>query len=161
MKILLFAIVFLFACKNDKSVESPYFKKQQIDNLINGQARLVRNCYEDSSFNKRADGKIDTSIRTFFCDTLGRIYLIRNIFFFSRTKALYLTYFSKGNVIKVVEEFSAKDYSGELDHSEYYIDHDTTFAKQEAEHKFSRMDLWMPKMKKDYRDFDSIKRSRQ
>src|SRR5215213_4072368 len=114
---ILWLTVTMFSVGCGERDEIAISKKQHIDNLIRTKDKFAKVCHQDSAFETVSTDKIDTAIRTFFCDTLGNIYLIRRTF--SLPKADYWTFFSDGKVIKVLMYFSTSV------RREYYVDQDS------------------------------------
>lgn len=154
-KLLLAVIVLIMGCNNYNSVQDLAVRKGQIDQIINSQDRFAKVCHQDSSFQKMATGKIDTAIRTFFCDSVGKIYLLKTTFSYPRSKPEYWIYFSQGSIIKVVMSYVRQ-------RDEYYIEQDTILGTKVNYDNvdFLFVSQWISRSKNDYNQFDSIKRNK-
>lgn len=156
MKFLILIAIVLLSCKGHKYIETRYFSgEDQIDTMIGGQAKFVKECLEEYSLTRNERGTNDSATLTYFCDTTGTVSMIRVINFYP-IKEVYQTYFSKGNIIKIAVEYS-RESPYYLEHSDYYIDHDTLFLKIEGNRRFE-VDNWILLNKQYYKDYNSIKR---
>lgn len=158
MRIFILVAIILLSCKDHKYIETrTYSKEDEIDSAIYHKARSSKDCHEDYSYVKNDRGHIDTSIRTFLCDTLGNVFIIRVVNKYD-IKETYLTYFLNGNIVKIASEyFQENPYR--FTRSEYFIDHDTIFLKKEGERIFDRVDHWIVLNKMYYKQYDSLKRN--